>query len=258
MKKSLTELFNTKRYKGEDNKQYEEPQKKQQNDDVPPELLDALDNDNDKDSSSLTDSGVYYLRGDINERTITPILTSILEKDLTNFPGEIFLFVNSAGGDASEAWALIDLLHSTRIPITTIGLGLIASGGSMIVAAGDPGRRVVMARTEIMVHPFSAGIFGNFHNMKANMDGANIEYERAIKFWITHSVYRNKREVEKHLMKVTDNYMTPTQAVRHGIIDGIVKDQWKTKIQRLHKEQINQTNKKKKKKATNKKKKAKK
>ena len=216
-------------------------------DDLPPELIDALEGDKDKSGPNLEDLGIYYLRGEINERNISPIVTSILEKDLTSFPGEIMLFINSPGGDASEMWSLIDVLHSTRLPVTTIGMGLIASAAAMIVSAGDPGRRFVMPRTEIMVHPFSAGTIGTIHQMKADMKGMVIEYERFVKFWLAHSRYKNRRELERHLLKITDNYMSARQAMKHGIIDGIVQDQRTNKLRALRKQEKKVVKKKKKK-----------
>lgn len=215
-------------------------------DSLPQEIVDVLDSEKNNTNNTLSNHGIYYLRGEICERNITPILRGILEKDLIGYDGEVLLFVNSPGGYSSETWALIDLIHSTRIPITTIGMGIICSAGTMIVAAGDPGRRLVMPRTEIMTHTLRGGTFGTINELQANMKGFNIEHEKDIRFWTTHSKYKTKREVEKYLMKPVDTYMTAQQAVKHGIIDAIITDQRNIKQQSLYKQQKKKKKKKKK------------
>lgn len=174
----------------------------------------------------LEEQGILILQGDIERATVAPLVAAILRKDLDpSFCGEIILLIHSPGGNLADAWSLIDVMESTSIPITTIGMGMVCSGGTMVLGAGDPGKRFVMPRTEIMTHPLSSGVIGNIYNMKAYMHGASIEHQRMVRFWMTHSRYKTATEVEHHLLRPVDTYMTPKQAHKHGIVDGVVVNQ---------------------------------
>lgn len=198
-------------------------------------------NDEDFDSVSLPDSkekenylesiGIILIKGDITEGSLVPHIGSILKRDLDpSYHGELYIFINSPGGLLTETFALIDVMHSAKLPITTIGFGSVCSGATMILAAGDPGCRLVMPNTEIMTHTFSAGICGSFLGIKASLVGLEQQHKRILTFWSRHSKYKTKEDIEKHLICANDRYFTATQAKTHGIIDQVVKNQRSNKV----------------------------
>jgi ATP-dependent Clp endopeptidase proteolytic subunit ClpP len=201
-----------------------------QGDDLPDNLLQSSD----QNAVQLEEQGVFFIQGEISRDTVTPVIAALLRKDLDpSFIGDIIIFINSEGGILADTWALIDVMESTRIPITTIGMGTVCSAGTLILGAGDPSCRYVMPRTEIMSHTLSTGLFGNLHSLKAKMHGINTEHRRIVKFWTTHSKYKTSKEVEEHLLRPTDIYMTPKQALRHRIIDDIIVNQRTVKVRSL-------------------------
>ena len=93
-------------------------------------------------SDALHDHGVYVFMGDVDNESIAPVIEWILHENLVakKKKRELLLMICSDGGDMSAAFALIDVMRSSKIYIKTVGLGQIASAGLMIFLAGSPGR----------------------------------------------------------------------------------------------------------------------
>merc|ERR1711991_246857 len=80
---------------------------------------------------------------------------------------QLTLIINSPGGDVHAAFALIDTMKASTIPIKTVGLGLIASCGFLIFIAGKKGSRILTPNTSILSHQYSWGSAGKEHELYA-------------------------------------------------------------------------------------------
>lgn len=170
----------------------------------------------------LQDRGVYHIAGHLHDGSLRRINEDIILKQLsTTWTDDIQLIVNSPGGLSCEGWPLVDILDWIRMDVRTVGMGDIASFGTMIVAAGTPGKRFVTPNTSIMVHNFYGGVDGKYTDIVANMKQMHDEHHRAVRFWTQHSKYNTVEEVMEHLLKSEDVHLTPEEALTHGIIDGI-------------------------------------
>jgi len=174
-------------------------------------------------------NGIYYINSGIEEGTLTTITQDVILKhmDMSWGDNDITVFVNSPGGNLSEGWMLIDILDFIRLDVRTYGVGFCASLGAMILAAGTPGKRYCMPNTTIMTHlPSFYGLEGNVHQLGPEMKHVNIEYKRAIEFWKKHSNCKTEKQVVAKLIGSKDNYMTPEEALKLGIIDNILPDKY--------------------------------
>lgn len=191
----------------------------------------------DKDSSSsssnslnyydaqeeLRNKGIYYITGSIEEDSLLEIHQDILLKHLTSeWRDDIQLVINSPGGYVSEMWALVDLLDWIRLDVRTTGLGYCCSAGAILLAVGTPGKRIVAPNTSIMIHGANAYMEGNKQQLVAGMKDVNQEYQRMVNFWLAHSKYKSENEVKKRLLDGFDKYLTPEEALNHGIVDVII------------------------------------
>ena len=118
---------------------------------------------------SLSENGIYFLNGEINTGTIGDIIQYILE---ANIDQEctweyITLLINSPGGYVTDGFALIDVIFGSRIPIRTIGVGMIASMGLQIFLAGEKGFRTLTPNCMILSHQYAGGAFGKEHELVA-------------------------------------------------------------------------------------------
>ena len=132
---------------------------------------DINDNQDKSPSESLQESGIYVFMDDVTTESVKPIIEWILYENYISKirKTELLLMICSEGGDLSAAFALIDTMKSSKIPIKTVGLGLIASCGLLIFISGQKGRRFLTPNTSILSHQFSAGSEGKSHELFATM-----------------------------------------------------------------------------------------
>jgi ATP-dependent Clp protease protease subunit len=132
---------------------------------------DTNDNQDKSPSEALQESGIYVFMDDVTSESVKPIIEWILYENYISKirKTELLLMVCSEGGDLSAAFALIDTMKSSKIPIKTVGLGLIASCGLLIFISGVKGRRFLTPNTSILSHQFSAGSEGKSHELFATM-----------------------------------------------------------------------------------------
>jgi ATP-dependent Clp protease protease subunit len=133
-------------------------------------------NDNDNQPLSHSEAlqnyaGRYVFMDDVTAESVKPVIEWILYENYISkiHKPELLLMICSEGGDLSAAFALIDTMKSSKIPIKTVGLGLIASCGLLIFIAGQKGRRFLTPNTSILSHQFSAGSEGKSHELFATM-----------------------------------------------------------------------------------------
>jgi ATP-dependent Clp protease protease subunit len=126
----------------------------------------------------------------------------------------------SEGGNIAEAFALIDVMRSSKIPVKTVGLGSIASCGLLIFMAGAAGRRILTPNTSILSHQFSWESEGKSHELFATIK----EFELTQKRMVT--LYRDATGLEddvirKVLLPPQDVWLSAEEALGYHICDAI-------------------------------------
>ena len=125
-------------------------------------------NAEDRIDVKLLDNSVFFLTGDIEEENITKCIKWITYENLgTKADKVLTLYINSSGGDLYQAFALIDVIQTSKYSVRTIGLGSIMSAAFLIFAAGSSGERYIGKNTGIMCHQFSDSQEGKYHDIKA-------------------------------------------------------------------------------------------
>jgi len=197
--------------------------------DDPLDFIDNLSNPGSDTSSQLEGKGIYYITGEIEPDSLLHIHQDILLKHIDpHWQEDIQLIINSPGGAAPEGWALIDLLDYVRMDIRTTGIGCIASLGTMILAAGTPGKRSLMPSSSIMTHEVHLMIGPTVirkQDLTAYEQDMRQEYQRTLDFWLRVSGLKTVSAVEKKLLGPVDHYFTPQEAVELGIADLIIGQQ---------------------------------
>lgn len=175
-------------------------------------------------SQGLSNQGMMVLMDEVDNDTIKPVVEWILFENHVRKKKlkELLLMICSEGGDLSCAFALIDVMKTSKIPIKTVGLGAIASAGLMIFLAGAPGRRILTPNTSIMSHQFSWGTEGKVHELFATIK----EYELIQKRMVQH--YRlctglDDDTIKSVLLPAQDVYLSAAEAQQYHICD-IVAD----------------------------------
>lgn len=178
----------------------------------------------DFDSSCLEDYGVYFFNGMVDEETTGNAIEFILEANLDpDCHWEYITFlINSSGGYVTDGFALIDVMNGSRIPIRTVGIGMIASMGLQIFLTGQKGTRTLTPNTMILSHQYAGMAWGKEHELVATQD----QYDQ-----MTEIVMRNyerttgltRAKIREYLLPPSDVWITAPQAKKLGVCD-IVKD----------------------------------
>lgn len=174
-----------------------------------------------KSKSDLNDS-FFLLYGDITTDSAQNTTEWILGNNFSAEPPDMLtMLINSAGGDLAAAWAIIDIMKGSTIPIRIIGLGQIASAGLLIFMSGTKGSRVLTENTSIMSHQYLWGVVGKHHELMAIQKEYNFTQERLLKHF-RKCTGLTTEEIEEYLMPPHDVYLSATEALDLGLCD-IVK-----------------------------------
>lgn len=171
---------------------------------------------------ALADAGMYVLMGEIDQDSIRPVIEWILHENYVSKKKrkELLLMICSEGGDMSTAFALIDTMRSSQIPIKTVGLGCIASAGLMIFLAGTTGRRVLTPYTSILSHQFSWGSDGKAHELFATMKEFTLTQARMLQHY-REATGLSEEEIKTALLPPHDVWLSAEEALALNICDAI-------------------------------------
>lgn len=177
------------------------------------------ENDKEKKDRGLTDYGIIYLSGPIQEGTAEGVCKQIIEYNIKGDVNQIQMVINSPGGACAAGFSIIDIMEWSRIPIYTTGIGMIASMGLLVFMTGERGRRVVTPRTSILSHRFSAFSFGTHSQLIAGRKEEDLEHDRIVQHYLTYSNMASQDELEKYLLRDVDTWLTPDEAIQYGLAD---------------------------------------
>jgi len=167
-------------------------------------------------------ANIYLLFENIDNDSASRVCEWILHNNYVNNPQPDFLnlIINSPGGSLLDAYAIIDIMESSRIPVRTIGLGCVQSAGLMVFLAGEKGHRILTPNTSIMSHQYSWCAEGKHNELIA----INKEYELTYSRMLNH--YKKYTKLSITNIKNTschrkDMYLSAEEALNYKICDKI-------------------------------------
>jgi ATP-dependent Clp protease protease subunit len=179
--------------------------------------------DSDKEHSQLLqDAGIYVFMSEVSDETIKPIVEWILVENHVKRKKkkELLLMISSEGGSVDTAFALIDVIKSSAIPVKTVGLGTIASSGLLIFMAGHRGRRMLTPNTSILSHQYSWGVEGKAHELFAMTKEFNLIQHRMIEHY-RECTGLDEEVIRRQLLPASDVWLTAEEALKLNICDYI-------------------------------------
>jgi ATP-dependent Clp protease protease subunit len=173
-------------------------------------------------SFDLQDNGIYLFAEDVNEDSCAEAMRFILEKNLdtSGKNKQLTMIINSPGGHVVDGFALIDVMAGSRIPIHTVGLGLIASMGLLLFIAGKKGKRVLTPNTLIMSHQWSSFFYGKEHELIAVQKEQKLLSDMIMRHYKKHTGLSEKK-IREVLLPANDVWLTAKEAKELGICDEV-------------------------------------
>ncbi len=169
--------------------------------------------------SRLLMDRIIFLGTPINDDVANMIIAQMLFLEADNPGRDIHLYINSPGGSVSAGLAIYDTMQFLKSPVNTICMGLAASMGAFLLAAGRGGKRSALPHSRIMIHQPSGGASGTASDIE--IQAREIIYLRAkMNELMAKHTGRPLEQVERDVDR--DRFMSAEEAKGYGIIDMVV------------------------------------
>ena len=172
--------------------------------------------------SRLLKDRIIFLSEDVNQTTASLIVAQMLFLESEDPDKEISFYINSPGGSITDGMAIFDTMNYIKCPVTTICIGMAASMGAFLLAAGTKGKRYATPNAEILIHqPLIAGggLSGQTTEIKIHADHMVKTREKLNKL-VSERTGQELATIERDTER--DTYMTAEEALKYGLIDGIM------------------------------------
>jgi ATP-dependent Clp protease protease subunit len=132
---------------------------------------------------------------------------------------DIKLYINSPGGSIYDGFAIIDTMNYIEPDVQTIGIGLQASMGSLLLSSGTKGKRFCLPNARVMIHQPSSGTEGKITDQEIALK-EGIELKKIVIDMMVKNTGKDRKTIERDMDR--DNWMSAKEALEYGIIDEII------------------------------------
>ena len=170
--------------------------------------------------SRLLRERIVFLGGPIDDNVANLIIAQFLFLESEDPKKDITLYINSPGGSATSTLALVDTMNHIKPAVSTVCVGLAASGGAIVLAAGAKGKRFALPNSEVMIHQPLGGAEGQATDIEISARHILRLRERLNKL-LANATGQSQDKIEKDVER--DFFMYAEEAKKYGIIDEIIK-----------------------------------
>ncbi len=169
--------------------------------------------------SRLLDDRIIVLSDEVNDATASLVVAQLLFLEGQDSEKDISLYINSPGGSVTAGLAIYDTMQYIKCDVSTICMGLGASMGAFLLAAGAKGKRYALPNAELMIHQPSGGARGQATEIQIVAENILRTRERLNKI-LAENTGKPIEEIARDTER--DNFMTAEEALEYGIIDKVL------------------------------------
>ncbi|MBI4856928.1 MAG: ATP-dependent Clp endopeptidase proteolytic subunit ClpP [Acetobacterium sp.] len=169
--------------------------------------------------SRLLKERIIFLNGEINENLSSLIVGQLIFLEADNAEKDIQIYINSPGGSVTAGLAIYDTMNYIRCDVSTICVGLAASMGAFLLAAGKKGKRFSLPNSEIMIHQPLGGAQGQSTDVEIYAKRL-IKTREKLNLILSEQTGQPLETIAKDTDR--DNFMDPDEAKAYGLIDEII------------------------------------
>ncbi len=169
--------------------------------------------------SRLLNDRVVFLGEEVSDASANSIVAQLLHLESADPDKDISFYINSPGGSVTAGLAIYDTMQFIKPDVSTVCLGMAASMGAVLLAAGAPGKRFALPNSRIMIHQPSGGAQGKQTDIQIMADFMKDTREQLNGILAKHTgqpIEKIQEDTEK------DNFMTPAEAKDYGLVDDVV------------------------------------
>ncbi|MBE6467752.1 MAG: ATP-dependent Clp endopeptidase proteolytic subunit ClpP [Alphaproteobacteria bacterium] len=169
--------------------------------------------------SRLLKERIIFLTGEVNDEVSALVCAQLLFLEAEDPKKDIFLYINSPGGVVTSGMAMYDTMQYISCDVNTLCIGQACSMGSLLLAGGAKGKRFALPNARIMIHQPSGGFRGQATDIEIHAKEI-LDMKKRLNQIYAHHTGKKLDVIEKAMER--DNFMTPQEAKKFGLIDHIV------------------------------------
>ena len=169
--------------------------------------------------SRLLKDRIIFIQGVFENDMANAVVAQLLYLQSEDKEKDIYMYINSPGGDVNSMYAIYDTMQLIKPDIHTVGIGQVCSAGSFILAAGTKGKRTALPNTDIMIHEFSGGAQGKANDIFLTVDRLKKLYDKMATHYVKFTgqkLAKVKKDMER------DHHMSAEEAVKYGLVDKVI------------------------------------
>lgn len=171
--------------------------------------------------SLLLKERIVFLGTGINDQLANLIVAQLLYLDSLSNTQPINMYINSPGGSIYAGLAIYDTMQMIKAPVSTVALGITASMGTALLAAGASGKRYALPHATVHLHPAGGGAKGYTEDVKIQFHEQQ-RLETQLFHLIGNHTGHSWQEIKEDFMR--DRYMSATEAQHYGLVDEVLGD----------------------------------
>jgi len=171
--------------------------------------------------SRLLNDRIVILAEEVNHTTASLIVAQLLYLEGQDPSKDISLYINSPGGSVTDGLAIYDTMQYIKCDVSTICMGLAASMGAFLLAAGAKGKRYALPNSDIMIHQPSGGAKGQATDIMIHADHI-VQTKKRLNTILSEKTGQPYDIIARDTER--DNFMTAQQALEYGIVDKVIKE----------------------------------
>jgi len=168
--------------------------------------------------SRLLEDRIIFLTGAIDDATANLVVGQLLYLETKDPEKDICLYINSPGGSVTAGMAIFDTMNYIKCDVSTICVGMAASMGAFLLAAGAKGKRICLPNSEVMIHQPLGGAQGQASDIKIVADHI-LKTKAKLNKFLAEATGKPVEVIEKDTDR--DNYMSAEEAKAYGLVDEV-------------------------------------
>ena len=169
--------------------------------------------------SRLLNDRIIMLTEEVNNVTASLVVAQLLYLEGQDSSKDISLYINSPGGSVTDGMAIYDTMQYIKCDVSTICMGMAASMGAFLLAAGTKGKRFALPNSDIMIHQPSGGAKGQATDIMIHADHI-IQTKKKLNEILSERTGQPYDIIARDTER--DNFMTAQQAMEYGLIDKVI------------------------------------
>jgi ATP-dependent Clp protease protease subunit len=170
--------------------------------------------------SRLLRENIIFLGGPIDDHVANIVIAQLLFLQSEDPKKDISLYVNSPGGSVTATLAIVDTMNHVKNDVSTVCVGIAASGGAIVLSSGKKGKRYALPNAEVMIHQPLGGVEGQASDIAITAKQILKTRENLNKI-LAKNTGKPIAQIEKDVER--DFYMDSEEAKKYGVIDEILK-----------------------------------